>query len=404
MPGLAQLEFSGRVATLTLNRPEARNALSLELLADLHARVDELAEKSDVTVLVVTGAGRAFCAGMDLKAVLSPPSEGGAGEGIEGGRRDEVRSHSPPRQVETMKRARALRRASTGPEHAVWFLLRGKRAGGYKFRRQHPFGPYILDFYCREAGLVVELDGSTHLGAEAAAHDLSRTRYLAGHGLFVLRFSDDDAVRNTEGVVKRVVHVANERMRTLPQPLPPGGEPEGRSPALPLLMSLADFALKLRRLPMVTVARVNGAAIGGGCGLATVCDIAVTHADSKMGFPEVDLGVCPAVVAPWLVRKIGAGRARNVLLRGGLMTGQRAWELGIVDQLVPSLADLDAAVAETTGRLSTGGPAALRATKALLNDLDGSLDADLARRGAELSARVLETPEAQAMLRSKLGT
>jgi methylglutaconyl-CoA hydratase len=152
----------------------------------------------------------------------------------------------------------------------------------------------------------------------------------------------------------------------------------------------------------VVIAKVNGAAIGGGCGLATVCDIAVTHADSKMGFPEVDLGVCPAVVAPWLVRKIGAGRARQVLLSGGVMTGQRAYELGIVNHIVASAAELDSAVDTLAQRLATGGPGAMRATKALLNDLDGSLDERLAERGARLSAEVLATPEAQAMLRAKL--
>lgn len=172
--------------------------------------------------------------------------------------------------------------------------------------------------------------------------------------------------------------------------------------ALRLISALAEFCQRLRRAPMVTVARVNGAAIGGGCGLATVCDLAVTHADSKMGFPEVDMGVCPAVVAPHLVRKIGAGPARAVLLRGGVMSGREAWERGIVDQVVPTADDLDSAVGTVAARLATGGPNALRATKALLNELDGSLDDGLARRAAELSARVLSSPEARARIRAKL--
>jgi methylglutaconyl-CoA hydratase len=252
MSELAQLTLAGPVATLALNRPDARNSLSLDLLAAAHARLGELEARGDISVLVFTGAGKAFCAGMDLKAVASD-------EGL-------------------------------------------------------------------AAGLPLRL-----------------------------------------------------------------------------LRSLAEFTVRLRALGMVTVAKVNGAAIGGGCGLATVCDLAVTHADSKMGFPEVDLGVCPAVVAPWLVRKIGAGRARQILLSGGLMSGQRALEVGIVDHVVPTLADLDPAVAAIVQRLATGGPAALRATKALLNQLDGSLNDALAAQGAELSARVLASPEAQAMLRSKLG-
>ncbi len=251
MPDLCELKPEGRIATLTLSRPEARNSLSLELLDALHQRIDSLASSPDATVLVLTGAGKAFCAGMDLKAVATD-------EGLQ------------------------------------------------------------------------------------------------------------------SGLPKR------------------------------LLASLAQVCLKIRALPMVTLARVNGAAIGGGCGLATVCDLAITHADSKMGFPEVDLGVCPAVVAPWLVRKIGAGPARAVLLSGGLMSGQQAFERGIVDQVVPSRDELDAACARVAQRLATGGPGALRATKQLLNELDGSLDAALGERAAALSADVLSRPEAQATLRAKL--
>ena len=176
-------------------------------------------------------------------------------------------------------------------------------------------------------------------------------------------------------------------------------------PAAPrrLLHSLADFTLKLRALPMVTVAKVQGAAIGGGCGLACVCDIAITHADSTVGYPEVDLGVCPAVVAPWLVKKIGAGAARRVLLMGGLMTGQAAFDIGMVDQVVATREELDSACDVLTQGLSQGGPHALRATKELLNAIDGSNDAAMVQRGADLSADVVATPQTQQLLRAKLG-
>ena len=176
-------------------------------------------------------------------------------------------------------------------------------------------------------------------------------------------------------------------------------------PAAPrrLLHSLADFTLKLRALPMVTVAKVQGAAIGGGCGLACVCDIAITHADSTVGYPEVDLGVCPAVVAPWLVKKIGAGAARRVLLMGGLMTGQAAFDIGMVDQVVATREELDSACDVLTQGLSQGRPHALRATKELLNAIDGSNDAAMVQRGADLSADVVATPQTQQLLRAKLG-
>src|SRR5690606_31496134 len=123
-------------ATLTLNRPDARNALSVAMLSAALERVGELERMGDAapTALTVTGAGKAFCAGMDLKEIV---------------------------------------------------------------------------------------------GDDAPAHEL--------------------------------------------------------------LSSLAELCQRIRALPMVTVAKVNGAAIGGGCGLACVCDLAITHADAKMGFPEVDL-------------------------------------------------------------------------------------------------------------------
>lgn len=168
-----------------------------------------------------------------------------------------------------------------------------------------------------------------------------------------------------------------------------------------LLHALADLTLRLRALPAVLVAKVNGPAIGGGCGLTCVADIAVTFADNRLGFPEVDLGICPAVVAPWLVRKIGPGRARAVLLTGGLMDGRHAHAIGLIDHCVDSPGQLDDAVNQLTTRLGTGGPLALAATKSLLNELDGSLNADLVRRGADLSARVLVSEPAQAALRAR---
>jgi enoyl-CoA hydratase/carnithine racemase len=87
-----------------------------------------------------------------------------------------------------------------------------------------------------------------------------------------------------------------------------------------------------------------------------------------------------------------------MLLRGGTMTGAQAHASRLVDHVVPTLAELDGATQELTDRLSSGGPEALRATKRLLNRLDDSMNADLSREAAELSARVLATPEARERL------
>jgi enoyl-CoA hydratase/carnithine racemase len=197
---------------------------------------------------------------------------------------------------------------------------------------------------------------------------------------------------------------------------------------LRLLTALAEATIALRTLPCVTLAVVRGAAIGGGCGLAAVCDLCVSHAGSVMGYPEVDLGVCPAVVAPWLVQKVGMGRARRILLLGGTMSGTQAKELGMVDELVETPEELDARAQQIAARLALGGPHALAATKALLNSLEGSAgDAGSAagvqlaaamrrdvshehatrlqqavREGARLSAAIVNTPATQAMLRARL--
>ncbi len=249
---LATLEVGGGVAGLTLNRPDRRNALSVDLIAALRERVAELAAMGGSAdgpkVVVVRGAGGVFCAGMDLKAVLDDPAM--------------------PRQ---------------------------------------------------------------------------------------------------------------------------------------LLGALAELTLEIRALPMVVIASVAGAAIGGGCGLTCVCDISLTHDDAKVGFPEVDLAVCPAVVAPWVVRKVGAGRARQILLRGGLLSGAEAAAAGLMDRALATREELDAAVEELARRIAGGGRLALAATKGLLNKLDGSDDPATVRHGARLSAEVVASAEAQAALRARFG-
>src|SRR3954464_10640763 len=87
----------------------------------------------------------------------------------------------------TFKRARALRRALTLPEVLLWQALRGGRVGGLRFRRQHPIGPYVLDFYCASARLAVEVDGAAHDIVEQAGRDRRREAWLADQDIQVLR-------------------------------------------------------------------------------------------------------------------------------------------------------------------------------------------------------------------------
>ena len=170
---LVHTTIANGIATIELNRPEARNALSRDMITELGAAVDAVAGDASVRVLILCGSGKSFCAGMDLKAVADDPV-------------------------------------------AMGDMLRA----------------------------------------------LSRT------------------------------------------------------------------SRSIRRLSIPTIARVQGGAVGGGCGLMVVCDFAITHPEAKLGYPEVDLGICPAVVAPWLMKKIGAGAARAMLLAGGTMSGEEGFDAG----------------------------------------------------------------------------
>jgi len=103
-----------------------------------------------------------------------------------------------------LARRRALRRNSTDAETALWFHLRGKRFAGFKFRRQHPFGPYILDFFCPSRHLAIELDGGQHFDPVARAYDGRRSGYLERFGIKVLRFTNDLVFRELAAVLDAI--------------------------------------------------------------------------------------------------------------------------------------------------------------------------------------------------------
>lgn len=240
---LVQTTIEDGIATVMLDRPDKRNALSLDLINDLESALSSVAENDSIRVLILAGEGKSFCAGMDLQGVL--------------------------------------------------------------------------DDAPRMAGML---------------HGLSRA------------------------------------MRAI------------------------------RRLPVPTIARVQGAAVGGGCGLAVVCDYAISHPEAKLGYPEVELGVCPAVVAPWLIRRVGPGRARGLLLAGGTMSGQSALEIGLIDELAAQEA-LSGRTNEFAQKLALGGQKALSITKHWLNELEGSLVDESFEQAAQISAEVIAGEEAQNRLK-----
>jgi methylglutaconyl-CoA hydratase len=170
-----------------------------------------------------------------------------------------------------------------------------------------------------------------------------------------------------------------------------------------MLHGLARVGLALRKLSIPVIAKVQGAAVGGGCGLVVACDFAFTHEQAKLGYPEVDLGVCPAVVAPFLISKVGAGRARSLLLAGGLVDGKEAVRIGLATHLV-SVDELDSATTDFAQKLSTGGPNAIATTKRWLHELDGLLDESTLSKAADLSATIIAGNEAQERLRARFET
>ena len=122
-------------------------------------------------------------------------------------------SRKNPRASKHMiARARELRRGSTFPERLLWGWLRNGRCAGLKFRRQQPLGPYVADYFCASARMIVELDGRSHEAQDV--QDEERQEYLEQQGLRVIRFTNDHVLANLDGVVEAIAEAC-----TLTRPL-----------------------------------------------------------------------------------------------------------------------------------------------------------------------------------------
>jgi very-short-patch-repair endonuclease len=138
--------------------------------------------------------------------MASPPLKGeGKWEGLTTIHLLEMVRH---RDLVTTDRARDLRRGQTNAEVVLWQLLRRRNLNGLKFRRQHPLGGFIVDFFCEKARLVVELDGGGHAEAGQTGYDAQRTVRLERLGVRVLRFWNRDVLLNAEGVLERILERA----------------------------------------------------------------------------------------------------------------------------------------------------------------------------------------------------
>jgi very-short-patch-repair endonuclease len=133
-------------------------------------------------------------------------------------------------------RARAMRKAMTEPEVILWSRLRGRGPEGLRFRRQHPIGSVILDFYCPSARLAIEVDGSSHFDDEAIARDMARDRWLRSQGIEVQRIPASSVCRELDDVVDGILRFADMRraaiQRMRPAPSTTGSSAGGPPPAI----------------------------------------------------------------------------------------------------------------------------------------------------------------------------
>ncbi|MGI9488786.1 MAG: enoyl-CoA hydratase/isomerase family protein [Geminicoccaceae bacterium] len=159
--------------------------------------------------------------------------------------------------------------------------------------------------------------------------------------------------------------------------------------------ALAKLMTTLDRLPKPTVAKVNGAALGGGVGLICCCDIVIAADHARFGTTEVKLGIMPSVIGPYVIRAIGAREARRIMLTGERFFTGEALRLGLVHR-VTAAGDLDNAVEEVVSELLSSGPRAVQATKALIKDIaDLPISPDLVDETAKRIAALRATSEAK---------
>ncbi|MBK7228098.1 MAG: enoyl-CoA hydratase/isomerase family protein [Ignavibacteriales bacterium] len=131
--------------------------------------------------------------------------------------------------------------------------------------------------------------------------------------------------------------------------------------------SLAEMFLMIYEFPKPIIAAVNGAAIAGGCGLATVCDFIVAHPEnSKFGYSEVKIGFIPAIVSIFLIKKVGEGLAKQLLLEGEIISGKRAFEIGLVNYINENVLDESINLSDKLNKYSVES---LRMTKQMINNI-----------------------------------
>jgi methylglutaconyl-CoA hydratase len=167
-------------------------------------------------------------------------------------------------------------------------------------------------------------------------------------------------------------------------------------------LDLAECLYDVYAVRKPTIARVNGPAIGGGTGFVCACDIAVASTEARFGLSEVKIGVVPAAISPYVLRRIGESRARQYFLTGERFDALRARDIGLVN-LAVAPAELDRKVEELVSSLLSSGPEALAKAKELLTRVPGMGFAEAKRYTAEMIAGLRTSAEAQEGMAAFLG-
>jgi methylglutaconyl-CoA hydratase len=157
----------------------------------------------------------------------------------------------------------------------------------------------------------------------------------------------------------------------------------------------------LDALPVPLIAKIQGAALGGGSGLAAVCDIVIATDDAVFGFTEVVLGIIPAMISPYVVRKIGFSASNELCLSGARFTAARAKEIGLVHEVVPA-SQLSARVDAHIALFLKAAPSAVARTRRLLREIAGQKPSDVLALTVDAIANQRVSPDGQEGLRAFL--
>ena len=168
-------------------------------------------------------------------------------------------------------------------------------------------------------------------------------------------------------------------------------------------IGLAKMLKALHDVPALTVAIVEGAAMGGGAGIVAACDKAVAVKGAKFAFSEVKLGLIPATIAPYVVEAVGARTARALFMTADLFDAEAAWGFGLIDQVLGSSDDIDGFIAALSARMKACAPGAVGEAKRLVNHVSGHrIDHGLMEETAKRIARARVSAEGQEGVRAFL--